>query len=142
MKSGNKCLFFIFVTLNFLLLLVGAAIGGSGIYLWTETRSANYFTMSFLVVGVFVMLIAACSFCLKNSTFRLSIYILILLILSAAMVTAMILFITERERVLDWATEHIKGEKEGEAFEEAKRHIEDNLEISRGVIIGATALTI
>mmetsp|Transcript_7653 Transcript_7653/g.6779 ORF Transcript_7653/g.6779 Transcript_7653/m.6779 type:complete len:209 (-) Transcript_7653:63-689(-) len=142
MKGGNSCLFFIFTVLNFALLVVGATIGGSGIYLWTITKSANYFTMSFLGAGVFVMLIASCSFCLKNSTFRLSIYILTLLLLSAVQVTGMILFITERDRVLDWATEHISGDKESKSWKEAKGHIEDNLDISRYIIIGSTVLTV
>ena len=98
--------------------------------------------MSFLVAGVFVMLIAACSFCLKNSTFRLSIYILILLLLSALQVTGMILFITERERVLNWASEHLEGKQGEEAFDEARKRIEDNLEIARSIIIASTALTV
>ena len=142
MKGGNACLFFIFTVLNFGLLILGGAISAAGIYLWTVTKSANIFTLSFVGAGVFVMLIATCAFCMRRSTFRLSIYILVLLILSAIMVAGMVLFITERDRVLDWASEHISEEKESEAWEEARRHIEDNLDITRYIIIGATALTV
>ena len=142
MKSGNSFLFFIFTFLNFLLLIVGGVIGSCGIYLWTVTESANYFTLSFIVAGVFVMLIASCSFCLKNSTFRLSLYILILLMLSALQVTGMILFITERERVLDWASEHISEEKGSAAYDRARTHIENNIDVSRYIIIGSTSLTV
>eukprot|EP00344_Euplotes_crassus_P006498 CAMPEP_0196996840 /NCGR_PEP_ID=MMETSP1380-20130617/2626_1 /TAXON_ID=5936 /ORGANISM="Euplotes crassus, Strain CT5" /LENGTH=125 /DNA_ID=CAMNT_0042412933 /DNA_START=257 /DNA_END=634 /DNA_ORIENTATION=+ len=57
------------------------------------------------------------------------------------MVTVLIVFLTERERVLDWASEHIK-DKEGEAWEEARRHIENNIDIARYIIIATTSVTL
>ncbi len=56
--------------------------------------------------------------------------------------TILVVFLTERERVLDWATEHITDPKESEAWEEARRHIEDNVDIARYILIAATSVTV
>ncbi|CAI2380441.1 unnamed protein product [Moneuplotes crassus] len=142
MKSGNTCLFYIFAFLNFLLLIIALAVGGSGIYLWVVTHSINIFSISFMGAGVFILLLAVCSFCLRHSTFRLSIYCFILLILSSIMVAALVGFLVKREQVLDWASDHIKEEKDSEAWKEARERIEDNVDISKYILIATTAVTV
>ena len=69
-------------------------------------------------------------------------YIIILLLITIVQVGFTVLFIVKREKVIEWATEHIKDEKSQEAWERAKKELERNLDITRYVITGISILTI
>ena len=139
MKAGNNCIYAIFAFLNIALLLLGLGIGAAAVYLWTITKNISAFTGSFLGLGVFIALIATCSFCLRGSTFRLSIYILILLILTLAQILGTVLFIVKREEFLDFAAKHIDDE---ESYDEAVKQLERNIDITRYILVGISALTL
>mmetsp|Transcript_26547 Transcript_26547/g.26419 ORF Transcript_26547/g.26419 Transcript_26547/m.26419 type:complete len:89 (+) Transcript_26547:265-531(+) len=62
--------------------------------------------------------------------------------MSLIMATALVAFLVKRETVLDWASEHINEEKSSDAYEKARQHIEDNLDISKYILIATTTVTV
>ena len=129
-KAGNSFIFWLFTLLNMLLIVLGLGISAAAVYLWTLTKSANYFTLSFLGLGVFLAMIATCAFCMRRSTVRLSLYILILLIICIVQTTGTILLIVKRDQVVDWWMDHI-DEKSQDAFQKAKEEMENNINITQ-----------
>ena len=112
----------------------------SSIYLWSVTEEFSPFTGSFLGLGLFVVMVATCSFCLRGSTFRLSIYILILLILTLAQVTTTVLFIVKRDQFLDWAAKNL--ENDDKSFDKAREEIESDVDMTRYILIAISSLTV
>ena len=129
-RAGNSFIFCLFTLLNMLLVVLGLGIAAAAVYLWTLTKTYNYFTLSFLGLGVFISMIATWAFCMRKSTIRLSLYILILLILSVVQTASTILLIVKRDQVVDWWMDHIDAESQ-EAFQKAKQEMEDNINITQ-----------
>ena len=87
-------------------------------------------------------MLSVCSFCMRRSTIRLTLYILILIIVTVAQVVGAVLFIVKTDEVLEWAAEHISDKDSKEAFERAKQELSRDINITKYVVLGSTILTI
>ena len=107
-KEGNPCLFAVFIIFNFLLFLSSLGILACAIYLFALTLDANVFNISFLTIAVALFVLTICAFKMKRSIHLLGFYLFILTILFLFQVILTVVIMVNKDKVIEWAKEHIK----------------------------------
>lgn len=102
-KPGNKLLFYMFIFLNGLLFFSSLGILVLAIYLFALTNTVNGFTVSFLIIGILLILMAVCSIKLKKRMRLLTAYLWMQFALICAIVLLSLVLILNKKRIKDWA---------------------------------------
>ena len=134
--AGNSCLLVFFFALNIVLALMGIAIFGCGIYLFVLTKEGNIFNICFMGTGGFIFGLALCSYTLKKSHYRLRLYTWILMIAFFTQLMLTVLMIACRSKLVKWAVKHA-----GDGGEEVKHRMNQNVNVTLGIVVGSTVLT-
>ena len=105
--AGNQCVFCIFTSLNFFLIILALAILICSAYLFMITQNANAFNVTFLIVGLLLALLGGCSFKLKRSPRGLWCYNLFLGVIFLLQLIISVILIIKKDKIIEWASKHI-----------------------------------
>ena len=106
-QAGNVCLFMFFVMFNICIFLSSIAIIGIDIYLFVICKGANMVNVSFIIVGVLLLLFSICAFRMRRSIHLLCMYLIILLLFFVFQFTISIILIMRKETFIKIAEETI-----------------------------------
>ena len=99
---GNRCLFFVLITINTLLLLLGAAILTLSIMFWVRTKQFDSFILSLLVLSIFMILITFLGYCcIRSSKTLLTIYLFIYTIIMLGVISLGILIAAGKDTLVN-----------------------------------------
>lgn len=131
-KAGNQCIYCIYLMLNFFLILIGLAILICAVYLFIITKNANAFNLSFLIIGLLLMLLGGCSFKLKKSPCGLWWYNFLLAVIFLLQLIISIILIVKKDSVLKWASAHV----DSKTMDEARKIYEGHLQAVMYALLG------
>lgn len=84
--AGNTCLFCLFRTCNFFLILVGLGVITAGIYVAVDDKSFKWYNGSFIGLGAITVILAIIGHKSRYSQWSINIYIFLLGLTTAAMI--------------------------------------------------------
>ena len=103
MKEGNQCLFLMFISFNFALLLSSLGVLGCAIYLWVISSKFNIFVMFFFFSGLLLLLLTTCSFKLRKSIHLIRCYLILQFMIFTCMLIFSLVLLFNRDNMIAWA---------------------------------------
>ena len=138
-KGGYSCLFALFSVINLAFFLSGLGIIALGIYLWTLTERAGEFEIGFIILGGIEAVNAILGWNAKYSISKMKCYSFFLCITFVVQLTATILGIILKDKIIDWATDNMKDK---ESAIRLRNLIRDNVDIAIYTTIAAVAVQV
>lgn len=126
-RFSANFVFCLFYLSNILLFLSGIGIAVLGIYIWTETKRAGEFELTFLILGIIEVLIAILGCYSRTSLSKLSCYSFFLGVVFLLQLIASILGIIFKDKIIDMAAEHSSDKNGAQQF---KNMITDNVDVA------------
>lgn len=127
-KEGNTCLFFMFVLFNFFILLSSLGILGCATYLFVITKEANTFNVSFIVVGLLLLLLSLLSFKMRRSIHLMGFYLFILFFVFLFQLIITIVMIVDKDKLVEIAKKYMSDSDQSvEAIEKFESDMSDNI---------------
>ena len=126
-RLSANFVFCLFYVSNILLFGCGIGIAVLGIYIWTETKRAGEFEITFLILGIIEVLIAILGCYSRTSLSKLSCYSCLLSIIFMVQLVASILGLIYKSKIIDLAAEHSSDASGADQF---KNMIRDNVDIA------------
>ncbi len=118
------CLFYIS---NVLLFMCGIGLVILGIYIWTETKRAGVFEITFIILGIIEILLAFLGCYSRTSFSKLSCYSCFLGIIFMVQLVVSILGIVYKGKVIDVAAENARDSAGADQF---KNLISENVDLA------------
>jgi hypothetical protein len=138
-KCGYSCVFALFSIMNLAFFLSGLGMTALGIYLWTLTERAGEFEIGFIVLGAIESVIAIVGWNSKYSPTKMKFYSWFLFLTFIIQVTATVLGIVLKDKIIDWATENMQDK---DSAKKLKTLIQDNVDIAIYTTIAAVAVQV
>mmetsp|Transcript_19810 Transcript_19810/g.36574 ORF Transcript_19810/g.36574 Transcript_19810/m.36574 type:complete len:182 (-) Transcript_19810:2699-3244(-) len=74
--SGNSCLYWVFICVNFMLFLVGMGTTLAGTYVAAHLNSADWYSISFISIGFLIVIVSVWGFKMRYSMSSLTFYLI------------------------------------------------------------------
>lgn len=92
-----------FVIFNFLIVLSSLGVIGCSIYLFVQTKEANAFNVSFLIIGIAMSFFSIMAFKLRKSIHLLGCYLLILSLVFFFLLIVTIIMLVKKSVIVEAA---------------------------------------